>query len=148
MTPLAESGAWFAMAHSPSMTAPADVCIAGTTTGGFALRAAEDNLALRVIDESWTLPTAVHGDIIIDMTKYKKSFPISSNTSTMVSASIEPADLLDLLSAMDSASTMTLGIGRTQKLVDLGGSTKVTNAFRVCAGLPSGKSAATNNPFQ
>lgn len=148
MVPLAQSGEWTAIAHKTSMTAPPDVCVAANRAG-VALRADGDSVQFRVIDESWSLPASVEGDLLIVIGSWKLSLAIGQNNNTSVSAELDPSQILELLTTMDKASTMAVTVGKAKpRVVSLVGSARVSNAFRTCAGIGGTNRQGGANPFQ
>ena len=147
----AASGSWVAYIHQPSMVAPADVCLAVQTDAGFAFRAGPDGVQLRVMNREWSLPAHVTGKITVKVGDLAQSYGIDFNDDTMVSASLGIFQIMTLLDAMDRASVMVVGAGKGAPVTaSLAGSTKVTNAFRACAGLGgmgAKKAAPGANPF-
>jgi len=56
---------------------------------------------------------------------------------------------LELLNAMDKNNLMTVAAGADKPInVSLDGSTRVTNAFKTCAGIKDGSKGGGSNPFQ
>jgi hypothetical protein len=132
-----------------SMTAPPDVCIASNVAAGFALRADNSGLQIRVINSKWSLPTGVNGAVRIDVGAFHKSFDIDDNTDNSVNAELSNDDALALFAAMDNAGIMSVTAGTAKAVaVSLVGSTKATNAFRTCAGLDSSGPGGGVNPFK
>jgi hypothetical protein len=151
MYPLAASGAWIATEHRQSMTAAPDLCLAITSVGekGIALRADSSGVELRVLDNKWSLPTDVSGNITVKVKDWEKTFSIEENTSSMIIIHFAAEDILELFENMDKAGSMTISVGHEKPFPgSLAGSTTVTNAFRTCAGIPSHSPSGGNNPFQ
>ncbi len=149
MSMLAQSGDWIAMAHRAVITAAPDVCVAAIVSGAVAFRADADSVEIRVMDQSWSLPAGVQGDILVAVGDWKKTLSVDSNTDTMVGATLDPDDVQGLFAAMDKASGMTVAVGKGKpKTVSLAGSTKVTNAFRTCAHISGNAASGGANPFQ
>ena len=89
------------------------------------------------------------GDIKISVGSVNLTFPIDDNTDTMVNAPVPAALLVGLFGAMDNASNMQVSVGEAALIsISLVGSTKVTNAFRTCAGLPGAATSPGSNPFE
>jgi hypothetical protein len=149
MMPLAISGEWAAMAHKPSMTQPPDVCVAMNPKTGVAFWSDGDSVQIRVLNEAWSLPASVKGQIMVAVGNVKLSFDINDNTNKMVDANMESAEYQPLFGAMDSASSMMVTVGKAAPIaVSLLGSSKATNAFKTCAGIKGGSSKGGENPFQ
>jgi hypothetical protein len=153
MQTLAVSGNWVAVAHRADMIAAPDVCGAMTTnpsTGRELLfRMDLDGMQIRVADEKWSLPANVSGDIAVNIGPIAKAFHIDSNTSSMVSAPIPASEVTMIFDAMDKASGMLVKVGNEAPYaVSLAGSTRVTNAFRTCAGISGNAPGGGANPFQ
>jgi hypothetical protein len=149
LVPLAQSGEWVAIAHKVSMTAPPDVCIAINARSGVAFRGDGDSVQLRVIDKKWSLPNSVHGDVLVAIGDWNLTLPIGDNTEDSVSAEVNAADILTLLTSMDKGSTMLVTVGKTKPIsVSLTGSSKVANAFRTCAGIEGSSAKGGDNPFK
>jgi hypothetical protein len=116
---------------------------------GFAIRAGEGAIQVRITDHSWSLPTGVEGAIAISVGDLRQALDIDDNTDTMVNAGIERVDAVKLLDAMDKASVLTFTVGKAKPVaVSLAGSMIVTNAFRTCAGLRGSTAAPGGNPFE
>lgn len=153
IVPLAMSGDWAALAHRPSMTAPADVCLAtnmaaGDAAKGVAFRADEFGVEFRVMDPSWSLPANVQGEVVITIGQWNRSFGVDSNTANMVAVEIPPDDLLSLFKEMDKAAQMSVKVGTAAPFtVSLVGSTRATDAFRTCADIKSNSQSPGSNPF-
>ena len=148
MQPLAQSGDWMAASHRPTMLAAPDVCFAGNMASKFLLRADQTSTEIRIADDSWSLPPSVSGAIEVKIGAYTASFDIDSNTNNMVMATIKPGSAVELFAAMDEASSMSVTVGKSTRTVSLSGSTKVTNAFRTCAGIKGAPADPSSNPFQ
>lgn len=149
MIPLAVNGTWIAMAHRPSMIAPADVCVAMDTTSGVALWAGPGDVQFRVINKKWSLPAHVVGQIVVSVGGWSSTLDITDNDDTMVMASLDEDQRGGLLKAMDKAGSMSVKVGKAGPVeVSLAGSTKVTNAWLACAGLSGGTGGADSNPFK
>lgn len=145
---LTQSGAWVTMAHSETMLSHPDMCLTMNTQNSVAFRAAEEGVELRVMNENWTLPMHVSGDIHVAVGKISRDVHITSNTDSMVSGSIDSNDVEPLFGEMDKQATMTLIVGKSKPLiVSLSGSTVATNAFRTCAGIHGAPVPNSNNPF-
>jgi hypothetical protein len=146
--PLAMSGDWSAAAHKPDMISPPDICVASNRKGlGF--RADSKTFQVRMTNESWSLPVNVQGEILISIGTWSRSLSIAANTDTGVAAIMDPDDLAPMFAAMDRASTMSVKVGKAPPVVmSLSGSTKVTNAFRTCAGIKSNAKTPGGNPFE
>ena len=149
MRPIARSGDWIAFAHSETMIAKPDVCVAASMPSGVALRSGEDEIQLRVVDQKWSLPTGVSGSVTISVGVWSKSIDIDDNTDTTISVVLPPDIYAPMFEAMDKASTMLVTVGKAKPInVSLAGSTKVTNAFRTCAGISGGAKSGGANPFE
>ena len=142
----AVSGTWAAEEHHPSQIAPTDACVAAETSSGVMLRSGKSGVELRILDEDWSLPTGIHGEVVLTIAAFRLAKPITANTSNIIAVRLEADEVDSLFVAMDKGTSMDLAIGKQKKLVSLIGSTKVTNAFRTCAGLHG--AAPGNNPFQ
>jgi hypothetical protein len=148
IVPLAESGDWTAVAHHVSMTAPPDVCMA-MTEQGLLFRADADGVALRMVNKKWSLPTDVHGSISVSVGTWKQTFEITFNTSNMVSSDVQEEDVAPMFAAMDKAGSMSVTVGSAAPTtISLAGSTRVTDAFRTCAGIKSNSKTPGSNPFE
>jgi hypothetical protein len=149
MMPLAISGEWAAVAHHASMTEPPDVCLVMNLKAGFAIRSDGETVQIRVSNDSWSLPTSVHGAIAVAVGNVKLSFDINDNTNTMVNADMEPSEYQPLFDGMDAASSMLVTVGKAAPFsVSLVGSSKATNAFKTCARISGGSSKGGQNPFE
>jgi hypothetical protein len=149
MRPLAMAGTWIAMAHQPSMIAPPDVCLALDAATGVALWSNGEDVQLRVINSKWSLPTNVAGEVVVSIADWTATLGINDNTDTMISASMEEGQRDALLQAMDKGSSMSVKVGKAGPMkVSLSGSTKVTNAWRTCAGLKGSAGTPDTNPFK
>lgn len=152
MQPLAQQGAWFAMAHHPSMVAPPDICLASTVAGHGLFAFWTDGLTLeaRMVNSSWSLPSDVQGNIEINVQGDDVSLPVSENNSTMVGAEIDLDAFHKLVAAMDKAGSMIVTVGKAAPVtVSLNGSTAVVRAFETCADIPADTSAPKGaNPFK
>lgn len=149
--PIAQSGDWIALEHRPSITEAPDVCVAMAVSAGpvFAFRASLEGLEARVSNKKWSLPTEVKGTLTLSAGKFTKTVDIATNTSDTVSADIGPDETDEMFGAMDNASSMTVKVGKDAPFkVSLAGSTRVTNAFRTCAGLKSHAKTPGSNPFE
>lgn len=143
------SGTWYAAVHTPSMTAPPDVCMAANPPSGFGLRADMTGVVVWVVNDTWSLPMDVVGAVQVSLPGWQALLDIKGNTSTMVTATINQGDLLPMFAAMDKASVMTVTVGKARPFtVSLAGSTRVTDAFRTCAGIGSNSKTPGSNPFQ
>ncbi len=146
---LAHSGDWGALAHSPSMTATPDVCLAVNPVRGVAFRADGSDVEIRLSDKSWSLPVNVVGSISISVGTWKKSFEIDDNTANTVVVALPPDDIGPLFAAMDKAPIMTIAVGKARPMnVSLSGSAVATNAFRTCARIDSNAETPGGNPFK
>ncbi len=151
MRKLAASGNWLAMAHSPSMTAPDDVCLLASPAGGgaIALRFGENHVEFRVSNTSWALPASIEGAVSISINQLNRTFPIADNTDQSVTTIVPDEDLAGLFAAMDKGSAMAVTVGKAKPItVSLAGSTRATNAFRTCAHIQGAPSQSGSNPFQ
>ena len=149
LVPLASGGEWVAVAHTENMTARPDVCGMANMAKGVVFRSDADGLEFRVTNSTWSLPPDVDGAVTIAVGAWTTSLDIGSNTDTMVAAAIgseiEPA----MFAAMDKAATMTVTVGKAKPFqVSLNGSTRVSNAFRTCAGINSNTKTPGSNPFE
>jgi len=148
MVPLAQSGDWIAFAHHESMTAPFDVCIAANVEGRLAFRSDFHGVQIRVTDQTWSLPANVQGSITITVGTFKHQFDINDNTNTMVNAEVPEDVLYPMFDQMEHSGVMFVTVGKSKPApVSLTGSTKVTNAFRTCAGIKSNAPSPGSNPF-
>lgn len=149
MTRLAVSGDWVALAHRPSMTAAADVCILGDAASGVGVRVGVEGISLRVMNKNWSLPTGVKGQIAVSVGNWNAAFDIDDNSHNMISAEIAPDVIVPMFTAMDKGTSMSLQIGKEKPLVvSLSGSTRATNAFRTCAGIEGNAESPGSNPFE
>lgn len=148
---LETSGTWAAMAHSPSMTAPPDVCIVASPTlgGAVAFRSGDNRVELRVSNSNWALPNEVEGSVVISVNQFSKTLTITANTEKSIAATIPNVDLVSLFGAMDKGSAMTVTAGKSKPVsISLAGSMRATNAFRTCARISGAPSQPGSNPFQ
>lgn len=152
MRTLARSGAWVAMAHQESITAPPDICLVMTPMqhGVLAFRHSDTGTEFRISNEQWSLPSDAKGQIKMTVGTILRDYQVSDNTDQTVSIDIPDEDVAPLFSAMDKERTLTVAIGKSPPVsVSLSGSAKATNAFRTCSHL--GGSSAPNgrgsNPF-
>ncbi len=149
LVPTAESGDWVALEHRESMTDRADVCLALNIPTGVAFRSDGTSVQIRVMNKSWSLPVSVRGALIVSVSEWKQSFDINDNTANMVNAEVPEEAATALFLKMDHASTMHVTAGTARPIdVSLSGSTRVTNAFRTCAGIDGNASSPGSNPFQ
>ena len=146
---LAESGNWGALAHSVSMTAPPDICLAVNPVSGLAFRSDEHKIELRVADKSWSLPAGIAGSMEISIGGWEDKLDIGWNTNDMIAARIPPEVIVSMFASMDKSTSMSIKIGNEKiRKISLSGSTKATNAFRTCAGIPSNSDIPGGNPFK
>ena len=146
---IAQSGDWAAIAHSSSLIAAPDMCGALTSSGALLFRADGDTIEIRVSDKDWSLPANVEGMISLTVGDWRGVWPVSSNNSNQVSGIVTPEDAVAMFGAMDKAGTMTVAVGKAKpRTISLAGSTKVTNAFRTCAGIKGNDGTAGANPFR
>ena len=102
-----------------------------------------------MLNEKWSLPAGVHGDIDVSVGAWKVTLDIIDNTATMVTAKIQVGDVVPMFSAMDKAGSMAVKVGNSPpETISLAGSTRVTDAFRTCAGIPGNAKTPGTNPFQ
>ena len=149
MIPIASSGDWSAIAHQASITARPDTCIVLNGPKGVAFRWDENGTQLRIIDPKWSLPSNVEGEVILSINDWNHAFTIDDNSDKTVNAEIDADVVDDMFAAMDRASTMTVTVGKSKPFtVSLSGSTKVTNAFRTCAGMKGNSGSSGENPFK
>ena len=147
MRPIAMSGEWVAMAHHASSISAPDMCVAVSVSKKAIIRADADEIEFRVVNEDWSLPAGVKGEIEVSVGGKPSVFDITSNTDTMVSATISREIAIQLLDDMSKASSMTVKTGKDKpSTVSLSGSNKVLSAFRTCASL-RGSSGGGANPF-
>ena len=147
MRPIAMSGEWVAMAHHASSISAPDMCVAVSVSKKAIIRADADEIEFRVVNEDWSLPGDVKGEIEVSVSGRSNLFDITSNTDTMVSATISRDLAIQLLDDMSKASSMTVKTGKDKAAtVSLSGSNKVLSAFRTCASL-RGSSGGGANPF-
>jgi hypothetical protein len=147
---ITSSGEWAAMSHSPSQLAPADTCMAVTIAGNsvFMLRIDEETKEIRVVNKKWTLPSGVTGSFNVTIGSYHKSFDIEHNTDVMVTTEVDSDGLVEFINAMDKGSTITVSAGKSAPMAfTLSGSTRVTNALKVCAGIHEASKPGAN-PFE
>ncbi len=152
LLPLAQQGDWIALAHHPSMIAPPDVCIATTPTshGAFLFWTDGASLEARILNNSWSLPSNVTGNIEIKVPGADVTLPVSANTNTVVGAEIGLHAFRKLVAAMNDADSMTVTVGKAAPTsVSLNGSTVVMRAFETCADIPASTQAPKGaNPFK
>ena len=150
VVPLAQSGDWITAAHRTSITAAYDACLTTNLASGVAFRIDRESILMRVSDRSWSLPAGVTGSVSVQIGDWKETFPIGGNDSTMVDVVLSPSVAVKIFDAMDKASAMTVAVGKAKPIqVSLSGSTRATNAFRTCGGMPGSKSGAPgSNPFE
>ena len=111
------------------MIAHADVCAVINTPTGFALRAGDDGVQLRIMNATWSLPAGVEGSVLISVGDWKTTLDIDDNTNNMVSAEMSNDETTQLFTAMDKATSMSVAVGKAKPFtVSLSGSTKATNA--------------------
>jgi hypothetical protein len=147
--PLAAGGDWVAVAHKDSLVAPPDVCVALALGGKVGFRADANYFQIRVMDNSWSLPPNVEGTVTISVGQWKQELDIDDNTANTVNITTTEPDISDLFDAMDKAITMTVTVGKAPPFnVSLAGSTRVTNAFRTCAGMQASPKGSGSNPFK
>lgn len=145
----AQSGNWAAMTHSPSETSPPDLCVAFNPISKVGLRSDGTTTSIRIINESWSLPTNVQGTIIIAAGSVTQSLDITSNSNDWAEANIDPAAVQPLLDTMAKETVMSITVGKAKPLeVSLAGSTVVLNAFRTCANIGGSAPGGGANPFQ
>lgn len=149
MVPLAQSGDWAAIAHRPSMTAVPDVCVAINVRSRVAFWSDGGTVEIRISDSKWSLPTHVDGSIEIVIGDWKTIQTISGNEASMVTAVLDEDTYPAMFAAMDKASSMAVTVGKAKPInVSLAGSSRVTNAFRTCAGITGGDLKGGENPFK
>lgn len=149
LRPTVESGSWIAMQHQVSQVSPADICLAGDIASGVIFRWQDGTTQIRVSNKDWSLPAGVHGTLVLTVADWTHSFEIDDNTVEMVNSEIPDEIVPTLFEKMDHASKMLVTVGKAKPIVaSLSGSTKVTNAFRTCAGITGNVSSPGSNPFQ
>jgi len=148
-TPLAASGDWIAFAHSTSLTDPPDLCLAIEPAQGFAIRADDTDIEIRLVNDKWSLPANIAGTLVADIDGHDYPLDISSNSSNMVAAIISKKTLQSMIAVMDKAASMTVTPGKGAPVViSLNGSNKVTTAFLTCAGIRAKGEGAGADPFK
>jgi len=146
--PLAQDGDWAALEHSTSITDPPDVCLAINLNANFGIRADNTDIEFRLENHSWALPADITGTIEPDVNGNQYPFPITSNTSTSIAAEVDPDKLLDIVSDMNKASSMTVTAGHAApEQVSLNGSNTVIAAFLTCANIQAPGEGGGANPF-
>ena len=149
LVPTAQSGSWVALEHRESMTQPVDVCVALNLTTGVAFRSDGSNVQLRIMNNSWSMPTGVTGSVVLSVANWKRAFDINDNTATMVNAELPSEAVPDMFLKIDRAAVMSVIVGKAQPInVSLLGSTRVTNAFRTCARITGNVASPGSNPFE
>lgn len=149
MTPLAVSGDWVAVAHSDTITDPPDVCLAIEPGTNFAIRADNTDIEFRLANNSWSLPADVTGTLELEVNGNKYPLGITSNTNTMVSATVKQAEFLQIVGDMNNASSMSIIAGDAAPAkIPLDGSNTVMNAFLTCANIQAPSQGGGTNPFQ
>ncbi|HEY1856404.1 hypothetical protein [Acidocella sp.] len=149
VTPLAVSGDWMAAAHSDSITDPPDVCMAMEPSAKFFIRVDNTDIEFRLANDSWSLPAGVTGTLEVDVNGKKYPLDITSNTSTMVSATVGQDVFLKIVGDMNKASSMSVIAGSAAPVqVPLDGSNTVMNAFLTCANIHAPSQGGGTNPFQ
>lgn len=149
LVPIAEKGSWIAFAHRDSMVDRPDVCAATEINSHFAIRADANDVEVRLVNETWSLPADVTGTIVIKVGADDYDLDIGSNTDKMVAAVIPQDKVVPLLDAAAKASLMTVLAGKGKPIsVSLSGSSTVLNAFRTCAGISGSAVGGGANPFQ
>ena len=108
-----------------------------------------DHVEIRLSDSHWSLPSGVSGDIAVNIGPIAKAFHIAANPRIMVAAPIPSSEVTMIFDAMDKASSMLVKVGNEAPYaVSLAGSTRVTNAFRTCAGISGNAPGGGANPFK
>lgn len=149
MIPLAMSGTWMAVAHKASLVAPPDICVVTDVATGFVLWTNGEEVQLRFVDQKWSLPSYVVGQITVSIADWTAAFDITNNSGTMVIALLDENQRSALLQNMNKGRSMSIKIGKAAPVrVSLEGSRKVTNAWRTCAGLEGGDGTTESNPFK
>ena len=149
MTPLAESGDWMAAAHSEGMESAPDFCVAMDVVDHFLFRADSNDIEVRYVDDSWSLPANVTGNLTLSVDSNTYVLPISDNTNTMVMAEVTQDKLMKIVADMNKASTMQLTPGSAQPVtISLNGSNQAVTAFLTCANISQPGNTGGANPFQ
>ena len=149
LVPLVVSGSWAAMVYTANPIGPPEVCMAINLTAGIAFRTDRSGTQIRIVNEKWSLPTNAQGTFTVKIGDMSENYIIDANTSTMVSADIGLFPAAILLGHMDKAAQMTVTVGNDKPfIVSLAGSTRATNAYRTCAGMPSADAGPGTNPFR
>lgn len=148
-TPLAVSGNWAAFVHRESMEDPPDFCGAGDTSDGLLFRADNNDIEIRYINNAWSLPADVTGNLKLAVDQNSYVLPITDNTNTMVIATITQDQLEKIVADMNKASSMQLTPGSGQPVtISLAGSNTAITAFLTCAGIAQPGNTGGANPFQ
>ena len=146
---LAQSGAWGAMAHSPSELARPDVCMAMNVSAKFMLRMDTTTFEIRLSDPSWSLPANALGTIKVQIGSYNHTFDSESLNSTVVTADVGSLFIVPLLDALGAGDVALVTVGKEQpRRVSLNGSAPVLNALRTCGGIPGTTKGGGSNPFE
>ena len=149
-TPLAAAGDWLAAAHSPSAVDSPDVCMAMQVVANFFLRTDDSgDIDVRLANPSWSLPSNITGQITVAVNGHTYNYPISSNTASMVDASITSDQLEALVKDMEIAGAMEVTAGHAAPLsVSLDGSNVALTAFMTCSQMPNPtNNTGGTNPF-
>lgn len=148
-TQLAQGGDWFAMAHRPSMVSRTDLCLAFNMKSGVAFRYDGENMQMRMVDKSWTLPADVSGALVVSIGDLSETYIITDNDATSVNVELDEEEYSKFFAKMDKASSMNVVVGKAKPVaVSLSGSTRVMNAFKTCGSIKSDVDGGGVNPFK
>jgi hypothetical protein len=149
LVPLVANGDWGAFSHSESMSTAPDFCVAMNVVNKFILRADEDGIEVRYVDDSWSLPASVSGNLVLKVNGDTYTLPITDNTNDMVMATISQDDLEKIVADMNKAGSMSLIPGTGAPVpISLNGSNQAVTAFLTCANIDQPGSTGGSNPFQ
>lgn len=149
LTPLAANGDWAAFEHRESMEDPPDFCVAAQTTGHFLLRADNNDIEVRYMDDSWSLPAKVMGTLDIAVNGNNYPLPITNNTNDMVIATISQDQLAQIVGDMNKSASLTVKAGSgPAATISLSGSNEAVTAFLTCANIGPPGNKGGSNPFQ
>ena len=148
MRPIAVSGGWIAMIHQASLVSPPDVCLAVNPEAKVGFRSDAETLEIRAWNSDWSLPANLTGTVEVHVQEWAGTFDIDGNNNETIYAGMSPLIAEEMFAAMDKSASMTVKVGKSVRTVSLTGSTKVTNAFRTCAGMKGAPGTAGSNPFQ
>jgi hypothetical protein len=130
---LVKSGDWAAVERAGADSGFSKICLAIDATAGVAFQADTAGIQFLVGNPHWDLPETVNLEVKVVTDQETKSFPITSNTTNIVSAKLDPSMLASLLADMEKTTSMLVTVGEIARLqTSLAGSTVVLNAFMAC----------------